>query len=73
MSITVELELPEEIALEAKAQGLLEPDRISELIYQELKAPSTFQDITKKLHQLAGEPMTSVEIQEEIQQYRRKE
>jgi len=69
MSITVQLDLPEEVANEARETGLLEPGRLEELLNEELRRARARQELgqmLKELHSLPGEPMSYEEIQTEI-------
>ena len=69
MSITVQLDLPESMATEAKARGLLDPKRVATLIARELSSesdPRSFFEIVRKLREQPGEPMTMEEIQAEV-------
>ncbi|MBM3840131.1 MAG: cytochrome P450 [Verrucomicrobia bacterium] len=69
MSITIELDLPETVAAEARAKGLLDPQNLTRLIEREVKAESArrdFFDIVRELRALPGEPMTMEEIQAEV-------
>ena len=69
MSITGQLDLPESVAAEAKARGLLDPERVATLIARELSSesdPRNFFEIVRKIREHPGEPMTMEEIQGEI-------
>ena len=69
MSITVQLDLPEAIAAEAKAKGLLDPKNLTRLIQREVEAESARRDffnMVRDLRALPGEPMTMDEIQSEV-------
>ncbi len=69
MSITVQLDLSESVAAEAKAQGLLDPQNLTRLIEREVAAESTrkdFFEMVRDLHALPGKPMTIEEIQVEV-------
>jgi hypothetical protein len=69
MSITVELDLPESVAAEAKARGLLDPKRVATLIARELSSesdPRGFFEIVRKIREHGEEPMTIEEIQSEV-------
>jgi hypothetical protein len=69
MSITIKLDLPEEVAAAARAKGLLEPQNLTRLIEREVEAESTRQDffeMVRELRTLPGEPMTMEEIQAEV-------
>ena len=69
MSITVQLDLPEAVAAEAKAKGLLDPKNLTRLIQREVEAESARRDffnMVRDLRALPGEPMTMDEIQSEV-------
>ena len=69
MSITVQLDLPESVAAEAKAKGLLDPQSLTRLIEREVEAESArrdFFEMVRELRALPGEPMTMEEIQAEV-------
>ncbi len=69
MSVTIQLDLPEALLKEAKANGLLESGRLGELLNEELRRDRARKDlgrVLKELHSLPGEPMSPEEIQAEI-------
>ena len=69
MSITVELDLPDALAKEAKAKGLLQSDVMTGLLERELKRRRACEDfgvMLKQLHSVTGDEMTEEEIQAEI-------
>jgi hypothetical protein len=69
MSVTIQVDLPDALANEARANGLLESQRLGELLNEELRrerARKDFGRMLKELHALPGEPMTPEEIQAEI-------
>lgn len=69
MSITVQLDLPEELAEQARAKGLLEPGELTRLIKREISAEQDARDffeMVRQLRSLPGEPMTMDEIQAEV-------
>ncbi|MBI3852101.1 MAG: hypothetical protein HY298_17725 [Verrucomicrobia bacterium] len=69
MSITIKLDLPEALVNEARARGLLESERLGELLNEELRrdrARKNLGQMLKELHSIPGEPMTTEEIQAEI-------
>lgn len=69
MSITVELDLPESLAAEAKAKGLLDPKRVAGLIARELGHEAdqrSFFDMVREIRAQPGEPMTMEQIQAEV-------
>jgi hypothetical protein len=69
MSVTIQLDLPEALVKEAKANGLLESRRLGEMLNEELHRERAGKDLgrgLKELHSLPGEPMPPEEIQAEI-------
>jgi len=69
MSITIHLDLPDSIAKEAQANGLLESDSMTELISTELRRRKAARELNGVLHQIReqpGEPMSTDEIQSSI-------
>ena len=68
MSVTVELDLPESMAAEAKARGLLDPKRVASLIARELSSEDrrNFFEIVREIRAQPGEPGTVQEIQAEV-------
>jgi hypothetical protein len=69
MSITIKLDLPEDVAAAARAKGLLDPQNLTRLIEREVEAESARQDffeMVRELRALPGEPMTIDEIQAEV-------
>ena len=69
MSITVQLDLPESVAAEARAKGLLDPKRVASLIARELSAGQdrrSFFEIFREVRAQPGAPMTPEEIQVEV-------
>jgi len=69
VSITVQLDLPEEIAKKARAAGLLDPKRVATLIARELNSGAderSFFKMVREIRAQAGEPMTMEEIQAEV-------
>ena len=69
MSITLELDLPEELASEAASTGLLESGSISTLLTEEIrrrKSAAELKSILTGLRSLPGEPMSDSAIQSEI-------
>ena len=69
MSITIQLDLSPEMAVEARAKGLLDPKNLTRLIEREVEAESgrkDFFEMLDKLHAVPGEPMTMEEIQAEV-------
>ncbi len=75
MSITIPVDLPEALAAEAKAKGLLDPKRVAALIARELSSESdqrSFSDIIREIRAQPGEPMSMEEIQAEVDAVRAK-
>jgi aminoglycoside phosphotransferase (APT) family kinase protein len=69
MSITIQLDLPDALVDEARSNGLLESQRLGELLNEELRrerARKDFGRMLKKLHSIPGKPMSAREIQAEI-------
>ena len=69
MSITIELDLPEDVAAKAQAEGLLNPQNLTRLIKREVEAESDrrdFFEMVRELRALPGELMTMEEIQAEV-------
>jgi hypothetical protein len=69
MSVTVKLDLPEEVAKRARAAGLLDPKRVATLIARELSSqadPRGFFEMVREIRAQPGEPMTIEEIQAEV-------
>lgn len=75
MSITLELDLPEELASEAASTGLLESGSISTLLMEEIrrrKSAAELKSILSGIRSLSGEPMSDSDIQSEIKLVRAK-
>ena len=69
MSVTVELDLPESVAAEARARGLLDPKRMASLIARELNSGQdlrNFFEIVREIRAQPGEANTMKEIQAEV-------
>jgi len=69
MSITVQLDLPEALAEKARAEGLLDPKKLEELIKSELVSPTALKNYREMVEQMRAcpdEPMTMDEIQAEV-------
>ena len=64
MSITVQLDLPDDVATEARARGLLEPERLAALISAEVNAKTDgdFFETSRKLRSTPDKPMSMEEI-----------
>lgn len=73
MSITVQLDLPEDVAGKARAKGLLNPDHLTQLNTRELAEGEDSRDffqMARELRSLPGEPMTLDEIQKIVGEVR---
>jgi len=69
MSITIQLDLPESVAAEAKAKGLLDPRALTRLVERELeldKPMREFREMVEQMRAYPDEPMTIDEIQAEV-------
>jgi hypothetical protein len=66
MSITVQLDLPESVVAEARAQGLLDPRKLTQLVEREVKLDTPmreFRELVEQMRAYPDEPMTLDEIQ----------
>jgi hypothetical protein len=73
MSITIKLDLPEEVAAQARAKGLLSAAHITELITRELAEDGDHRDffqMARDLRSVPGEPMSIEEIQRIVDEVR---
>ncbi len=73
MSITVQLDLSAEVAEKARAAGLLDPKRVASLIARELNLEADqrgFFALAREIRAQPGEPMSSEEIQAEVEAVR---
>jgi hypothetical protein len=69
MSITLELDLPEKLAAEAKANGLFESSSLSGLLEEELRRRRSGEELIAALNEIRRQPgavPTEDEIQAEI-------
>lgn len=69
MSITVQLDLPDEVIEQARTFGLLENKRMAEMLTEELRRRRAGQELKKMLDEIRsapGEPMTMEAINAEI-------
>ena len=69
MSVTVKLDLREEVAKKARAAGLLDPKRVATLIARELSLEGdqrSFFEMIRQIREQPGEPMSMEEIQAEV-------
>jgi len=74
MSVTIQVDLPEALAKEAKASGLLESAPLSDLLSTELrrrKAGAELNQVLEGIRAQPGEPMPEEEIQAEVRTVRR--
>lgn len=74
MSITLELDLPEKLAAEAKANGLFESASLSGLLEEELRRRRSGQELIAALDKIRRQPgaaPTEDEIQAEIDAVRK--
>ena len=74
MSITLELDLPEKLAAEARANGLLESASLSGLLEDELRRRRSGQELIAALDEIRRQPgatPTEDEIQAEIDAVRK--
>jgi hypothetical protein len=65
MSITVQIDLPESVAAEAKAKGLLEPQKLTQLVEREInldRPMQEFRQMVEQMREYPDEPMTMGEI-----------
>jgi hypothetical protein len=75
MSITVQLDLPEEVIREARTFGLLETKRMTAMLAEEVsrrRAGQELKQMLDKVRSAPGEPMTMEEINAEIKAVRAK-
>jgi aminoglycoside phosphotransferase (APT) family kinase protein len=69
MSVTIQVDLPEALVNEARANGLLESQRLGEMLNEELRRERARKELGRmleELHSLPGEPLSAEEIQAEI-------
>ena len=69
MSITIQLDLPDALAKEAKATGLLESKSMTDLLSTELrrrKAAAELNNVLEEIRAQPGKPMSGEEIQAEV-------
>jgi len=74
MSITVELDLPDALVNEARANGLLNSAPLGDLLTTELrrrKAAAELKDILAGVRAQPGEPMSEADISAEIKAARK--
>jgi hypothetical protein len=80
MSVTIEVDLPDALVKEARANGLLDSKRLGELLTNELlraRARKQLGQMLENVRSQPGEPLTPEEIQAEVnavrEQRRRRE
>lgn len=69
MSITIQLDLPEEVIRDARTFGLLESKRMTAILAEEVRRRRAGQELKKTLDEIRsvpGVPMTMEEINAEI-------
>ncbi len=69
MSVTIQLDLPDDLLNAAKASGLLESERMAKMLSEELRRQHARKDLGEmlsQLHSLPGQPMSDDEIQAEM-------
>jgi len=69
MSITVKLDLPDSVAAEAKAKGLLDPEALARLVEREVELDKPIREFREMLDQMRAypdEPMTMDDVQAEV-------
>jgi hypothetical protein len=73
MSITIKLDLPDSVAAEAKAKGLLDPRKLTQMVEREVELDKPILDFRQMVEQMRGypdEPMTMDEIQVVVNEVR---
>jgi hypothetical protein len=73
MSITIHLDLPECVAAEASAKGLLDPQKLRQLVEREIELDKPMRDFREMVEQMRAypdEPMTMDEIQAVVNEVR---
>jgi len=69
MSITVQLDLSESVAAAARAKGLLDPQKLTQLVEREIELDRPMREFREMVEQMRAhpdEPMTMDEIQAEV-------
>lgn len=69
MSLTIELDLPDEMIAQARTFGLLENQRMAEMLTEAVRRRSLGQELKTMLEEVRsvpGEPMTMEEINAEV-------
>jgi hypothetical protein len=73
MSITVQIDLPESVAAEARAQGLLDSQKLTQLVEREVKLDKPlreFREMVEQMRAFPDEPLTMDEIQGVVNEVR---
>jgi len=74
MSITVQLDLSESVAAEARAKGLLDPQKLTRLVEREVALDQPMREFREMVEQMRAypddEPMTMDEIQAIVNEVR---
>jgi hypothetical protein len=69
MSVTIEVDLPDALVKEARANGLLDSKRLGELLANELRRARErrdFGEMIENVRSQPGEPLSMEEIQAEV-------
>lgn len=69
MSITIQVDLPDELAERARRDGIFEPNRFATMVEWEIergKARDELFEMLEKIRAVSGPPMTMEEINAEI-------
>jgi hypothetical protein len=75
MSVTIQLDLPDELIQQARKMGLLENQRVAEMLVDEVRRRNAGQELKKILDDIrstAGEQLSMNEINAEIKAVRAK-
>jgi hypothetical protein len=75
MSVTIQLDLPEGLIQQARKMGLLENQRVAELVADEVRRRNAGQELKNVLDEIRsapGEPLSMDEINAEIKMARAK-
>lgn len=75
MSVTIQLDLPEGLIQQAREMGLLENQRVAELLADEVRrrnAGRELMDVLDEIRSAPGEPLSMDEINAEIKAARAK-
>jgi hypothetical protein len=73
MSIMIKLDLPDSVAAEAEAKGLLDPLKLTQMVAREVELDKPMQDFRQMVEQMRAypdEPMTMDEIQTVVNEVR---